>query len=229
MVHSGSPPARALDQARRPRVTKPPDERRREILDAATQLFRERGFDMTAVQAIAAKANVAAGTVYLYFPSKEAILVAIQEDFEAGLLARFAEIAEAVLAEEEASGEIATYQAVVDRLIDGIVAYGLERKAVCEVMARHLGRAAISSEDPILAGGLTEVLARVIREGVRLGYIHTSDPEMAAYLLNLAAVTAIGYAIAFEEEAMLDRVVRQTKELYIKVLAPTSADPSSAG
>jgi AcrR family transcriptional regulator len=199
---------------------KPPDQRRREILDAATQLFRDRGFDVATVQAIAAKAGVAAGTVYLHFPSKEAILGAIQEDFEAGLLDRFAEIAEAVLSEEETSGAITSYQEVTERLIDGVVGYSLERRAVCEVMARHVGRAGIASDDPLLAGGLTELLARVINEGVRLGYIHASDPEMAAYLLNLAAVTAIGHAIAFEDEAMLHRVVRQAKELYIKALAP---------
>lgn len=215
-----SKPPRALDQARRPRVTKAPDERRREILEAATQLFRDRGYDVATVQAIAAKAGVAAGTVYLYFPSKEAILAAMQEDFETGLLDRFGEIAGTVLAEEEVSGEIAGYREVVDRLIDGIVGYGLGRRAVCEVMARHVGRSSIAPDDSILASGLAELLGRVIREGVRLGYIHTSDPEMAAYLLNLAAVRSIGHAIAFEDEAMLERVVRQTKELYIKALAP---------
>jgi AcrR family transcriptional regulator len=227
---------RALDQARRPRVTKPPDQRRRDILEAATHLFRERGFDMAPVQAIAAEAGVAAGTVYLYFPSKEAILVALREDFEAGLLDRFSQIAEEVLAEEDASGEIVGYREVVDRLVDGIVDFALERRAACEVMARHIGRVPIVPEEPILAGGLTELLARVIREGVRLGYIHTPDPETAAYLLNLAAVTAIGHAIAFEDQRMLERIVRQTKELYIKALAPTGAsadedrqwDPASA-
>ncbi|MDP9068715.1 MAG: TetR/AcrR family transcriptional regulator [Actinomycetota bacterium] len=222
MVQSDpAPEGRALDQARRPRVTKAPDQRRREILDAATQLFRERGFDVTTVQAIAGKAGVAAGTVYLYFPSKEAILVALQEDFETGLLDRFAEVAAAVLAEEEATGQIVDYQEVVERLLDGTVDYSLGRRAVCEVMARHAGRAGIASDDALLTGGLTELLARVIREGVRLGYIHTSDPEMAAYLLNLAAVNGIGHAIAFEGDEMLARVVRQAKELYIKALAPS--------
>src|SRR5687768_3867825 len=118
---------KALDQARRPRVTKPADQRRSEILDSATELFRTRGYDVTTVQAIAGSSGVAAGTVYLYFPSKEAILVALQEDFEAGLLQRFAEISDAVLKEEDASGAIVSYQEVVERLIDGIVAYGLER------------------------------------------------------------------------------------------------------
>ena len=211
---------RALDQARRPRATKPPDQRRREILEAATELFREQGFDTTTVQTIATSAGVAAGTVYLHFPSKEAILVALQVEFEAGLLDRFAEISQAVLSEEDASGEIVTYQEVVIRLIDGIVDYGLEHRRECQVMARHVGRIAILPDAPIVTGGLTDVLARVIQEGIRLGYVHTSDAEMAAYLLNLAAITGIGHAIAFEDEATVDRVVRQVKELYIKALAP---------
>jgi AcrR family transcriptional regulator len=226
MVQSGpTSTPRALDQARRPRVVKPPDQRRRDILEAATRLFGERGFDPTTVQAIAASADVAAGTVYLYFPSKETILLALKEDFETGLLDRFAEISEEVLAEEAAQGEDVSYEEAIERLIDGLVAYSLERRAVAEVIATHVGRVGEFPHGPILAGGLTELLGRVIREGVRLGFIHTADPEMAAYLLTLASATAIGNAIAFEDEPMLARVVRGTKELYIKALAPSLPEP----
>jgi len=228
MVQSDRARPRALDQARRRRVAKAPDERRLEILDAATQLFLERGFDATTVQAIAGRADVAAGTVYLYFPSKDAILAALQESFEAGLLDRFAGIAEEVVAEEVASGDTIGYREVVERLVDGMVSYGLERRPVVEVIARHKGRMA-ALEGPILAGGLTEVLARVIREGVALGLIHTSDPEMAAYLLNLAAVTAIGHVIAYGDDAMVARAVRGAKELYIKALAPDPLTDDQAG
>ena len=211
---------KALDQARRRRVVKPPDQRRREILQAATELFGQRGYDLTTVQAVAARAGVAAGTVYLYFSSKEAILDALREDVEAGLLDRVASVAAAVLAEEDASGEIVSYQEVVARLIDGMVAFSLENRAATEVLARNLGRAA-STVDPLrLDSGLNDVLSRVTAEGIRLGYVHTSDPEMTSYLLNLAAATAIGHAIAFHDDEMLQRVVAQTKELYIKALAP---------
>lgn len=220
---------KVLDQARRRRVIKPPDERRREILEAATEIFRERGFQTSTVQAVATAAGVAAGTVYLYFPSKEAILTALQEDFEAGLLDRFAEISEAVLAEETETGEIVSYEEAISRLIDGLVDFSIEHRAVAEVIARHVGRKILTADSPLLSGALTELLTRVIREGVRLGYIHTSDPEMSAYLLNVASTTAIGYAIAFEDEKTLGRVVRASKELYIKALAPRSDEGRRKG
>ena len=213
---------RALDQVRRRRVVKPRDQRRREILEAAADLFGQLGYDVTTVQGIAAQADVAAGTVYLYFPSKEAILDALREDFEAGLLDRVAAVSTAVLAEEDASGEIVSYEEVVERLIDGMVAYSLENRTVAEVLARHVPRAAVVGDKLPLQSGLIDVLSRVISEGIRLGYVHTSDPEMTAYLLYLAAATAIGSAIAFHDDEMLKRVVAQTKELYIKALTPVS-------
>jgi AcrR family transcriptional regulator len=214
--------ARALDQARPRRVIKPADQRHKEILQAAAKLFHESGFSATSVPRIAREAGVAAGTVYIYFPSKEAILLELQEDFNRGLLDRFTEIAQQVLAEEDAAGEIVGYQEVVERLVDGMVAYALERRIETEVLAREVGRMTVAPRGPLLMGGLTELLARVIREGVRLGYIHVSHPEMAAYLLNQAAMTAIGQVIAFEDEKMLAQVVQQAKELYIKTLAPLS-------
>ena len=222
MVQSGSgEPAKVLDQARRRRVIKPADERRREILEAAGNLFRERGFEATTVQAVAAVAGMAAGTVYLYFPSKEAILLALQEDFQAGLIERFAEISDAVLKEEDASGEVIGYEEVVSRLIDGVVDFSLEHRAEAEVIARHAGRLPIASTSGRLNAPLTELLARVIREGVNQRYVHVSDPEMAAYLLNTASSATIGHAIAFGDDRELARVVRACRELYIKALAPS--------
>jgi AcrR family transcriptional regulator len=45
-----------------------------EVLDAALELFTQKGFAATRVDDIAARAGISKGAVYLYFSSKEAIL-----------------------------------------------------------------------------------------------------------------------------------------------------------
>jgi AcrR family transcriptional regulator len=57
------------------------DERRREILGAATRAFARKGYSATRIEDIAAEAGVAQGTVYLYFGGREEILVAAFEAF----------------------------------------------------------------------------------------------------------------------------------------------------
>lgn len=50
---------------------------RREILEAARELFFQNGYAGTTVEAVAGKAQVAVGTVYNYFESKSALILAI--------------------------------------------------------------------------------------------------------------------------------------------------------
>src|ERR1700693_286169 len=49
------------------------------ILTAALGLFRDEGFDSATMRGIAAKAGVAAGAAYYYYPSKDAIVMAFYE------------------------------------------------------------------------------------------------------------------------------------------------------
>lgn len=56
------------------RRRKEKEDRREAILAAAREIFFEQGIGRATVDAIAAKAEVAKGTVYLYFESKEAML-----------------------------------------------------------------------------------------------------------------------------------------------------------
>ena len=48
-----------------------------EVLDAALELFLEGGFAATKVEDVAKRAGLSKGTVYLYFPSKDALLEGI--------------------------------------------------------------------------------------------------------------------------------------------------------
>jgi AcrR family transcriptional regulator len=48
-----------------------------ELLDAALDLFVEKGFAATRSEEVAARAGVSKGTLYLYYPSKEELLKAV--------------------------------------------------------------------------------------------------------------------------------------------------------
>jgi len=77
-----------------PAPAEPPRRSRRkqarpgELLDAALQLFVEKGFAATRVEEVAARAGVSKGTLFLYFPSKEDLFKAVVRETIAG---RFAE------------------------------------------------------------------------------------------------------------------------------------------
>jgi TetR/AcrR family transcriptional regulator len=54
-----------------PKHTRRKEARPAELLDAALELFVEKGFAATHVEEVAARAGVSKGTLFLYFPSKE--------------------------------------------------------------------------------------------------------------------------------------------------------------
>ena len=54
-------------------------ERRREILDAATKVFSEKGFHAATLDDVAAEAEVSKGSIYIHFDSKEAMIDGLSE------------------------------------------------------------------------------------------------------------------------------------------------------
>ena len=63
------------------RISKPPQERRKEILDAAMEMFMKNGYENTSVSDIVQKLNVAQGLFYYYFKSKEEVFRAALEQY----------------------------------------------------------------------------------------------------------------------------------------------------
>jgi AcrR family transcriptional regulator len=88
-------------KTRRARTLLPPDQRRQQLLEAATWVFARKGFRRASVSDIIARAGVARGTFYLYFDSKERVFLAIVENFHRHVTGAIT----AVSADVNASGE----------------------------------------------------------------------------------------------------------------------------
>ena len=68
------------------------DATRGRILEAALELFRDRGFEATTMREIAAAAGVATGAAYYYFDSKDAIVLAFYDQAQKEMADRMEEV-----------------------------------------------------------------------------------------------------------------------------------------
>ncbi len=96
---------RALSSATVPAATRQrrKEARPQELLDAALDLFVEKGFAATRSEEVASRAGVSKGTLYLYYPSKEELL---KEVIRHNVVNQIAEGMEIVRAFEGSSSEL---------------------------------------------------------------------------------------------------------------------------
>ncbi|MFC4347280.1 TetR/AcrR family transcriptional regulator [Kordiimonas lipolytica] len=81
---------RQKDTQKRTRLN--PEERRRQLLDAAVELFAERGIGEAKHADIAKRTGVSVATTFVYFPTREALIDAVLDDVAEKNLAIFAEV-----------------------------------------------------------------------------------------------------------------------------------------
>jgi AcrR family transcriptional regulator len=86
------------------------------ILDAAARIFDERGYRATTTNHVAAEAGVSIGSVYQYFPNKDALLVALAERHLDEVADRFGE--RLMLLRDEQPPIAATVRSLVDLTVE---------------------------------------------------------------------------------------------------------------
>ena len=89
----------------------PRGDRREQLLAAAREVLSQHGYERTTVSSIAARANVAQGTFYLYFPSKEALPGALARQLHEALGA----------ATDRATEDASDLGAAIDALVAGVL------------------------------------------------------------------------------------------------------------
>jgi AcrR family transcriptional regulator len=69
-----------------PRISKEPEERKEEIIEAASKLFEEKGYEETMMSDVAQSIGISQGLPYRYFKSKLELLDAVASRFGAEFL-----------------------------------------------------------------------------------------------------------------------------------------------
>jgi AcrR family transcriptional regulator len=112
--------------------TKPAEQRRAELLAAGQALFLAKGVAGTSLDDVTQRAGVSKGLFYLYFSSKEDLVLALREQFSRALAERMRAAAEAVPASTgpastgpASTGSVSTERDWADRL-DACVRAGFE-------------------------------------------------------------------------------------------------------
>lgn len=178
---------------------------REAIEAAAVELFARRGYNATSMRAIAAAAGVRAAAIYHWYPSKEALLVGLQDDF----MERLTERVEAGIHHHDRP---ALRLAAAVR--EHVVYHGEHTREAfvtdSEIRALAEGprRALVAKRD-----AYQERFGEMVRDGIRDGSLRTSDARVATYAILLQCT---GVALWFDPEGPLG--LEQVAELHVELV-----------
>jgi TetR/AcrR family transcriptional regulator len=195
--------------------------RAQELRDAALALFVEKGFDATRIEDIAVRAGTSKGTLYLYYPSKDALLQAALDTRASEALA---EVRPA--AARDGSGVDALRQLLGD------VRAHLQDESVCSSLqlAMAEGRRFPNIVESWLCAvvrPLRALIAQAVLRGMDRGEFRKMDADVVAHSLLLPMFMSrlqrqVDLAGAPTERCLDEGFVAQHIELVLDGLVATS-------
>ena len=160
------------------RVSKSPEERKKEILDVAEELFTTKGYAETTINDILQKIGIAKGTFYYYFKSKEDVMDAIVDRFiEIGVRA-----AENIAQDSTLKAPEKIFQIIMAQNPDdsgkGKMIEELHRVNNAEMHQKSLVETILK---------LTPILTEVIEQGIDEGTFNTPYPKETVEVLLVSS------------------------------------------
>lgn len=156
------------------RVMKPPDERRQEFVNAARELFIKQGYEPTTMSQIAERAGVAQGTFYIYFSSKQDVLMAIMRE----LLEAVGDVIRGLA--ERTDLPVPT---ILRRVLTDCFTLVSQESRLVEAVYLQANYSLPVQLLEQLAPALLPVITGVIERGVREGSLKVTHPRLAADFL----------------------------------------------
>lgn len=156
--------------------------RREQILKAADRLLRHYGPNKTTVADVAREAGVGVGTVYLEFPSKEALVEELSRS-------RYRAVLDAMRARAAAAGcpFRERLSAVFDARLEAFLALADEGAHACDLV--HCVSSAVKTAEARFSEGEIELLIDVLRGGMEAGEFDVREPLAVARSLRRAYVS----------------------------------------
>ena len=147
-----------------------------ELLDAALDLFVEKGFAATRSEEVAARAGVSKGTLFLYFQSKEELFKAVVRENISG---RFKEWNDEFAAFEGSSAEMLGYcMNVWWNRVGATKASGITKLMMSE--ASNFPELALFYQHEVIQPGQA-LIRRVLQRGIDRGEFRPMDLDYAIY------------------------------------------------
>jgi AcrR family transcriptional regulator len=160
------------------RISKEPEERRNEILDAAELLFFTKGYGKTTVNDVLNAIGIAKGTFYYYFKSKEEVMDAVVMRFiDAGV----------VVAKRIAVNQKLT---VHEKLLQIIMAQKPDTESKSQMIEQfHQPDNAQIHQKSLVETilNIAPVLTEVIEQGIKENLFQTPYPKESVELLLIAS------------------------------------------
>ena len=153
--------------------SKEAEERKKEILDVAEELFTAKGYDSTSTTEILERVGIARGTLYYHFKSKEEILDALIDRIIQGMVSNIR------LALSDKS-------TALQKLISFVGAMKVDSAIGKEITDyAHKPQNALMHQkiQNSLLAVLTPIASEIIEEGIKEGSFSTSYPEETAEML----------------------------------------------
>jgi len=161
------------------RITKVPEERRRELIDTAERLFMEKGYEHTAISDIVKELNIAQGTLYYYFRSKEDILEAVVEKSIAVL-----EQNVILLTQDEGIDEAARLNAA----INGILGFVSQRNDFIDFLHQDINAVMHAKLEKATVERIVPILSDLVARGNAKGLFNIENPTETVLFLSTALV-----------------------------------------
>jgi AcrR family transcriptional regulator len=199
-----------LKKETKERITKDPEERRQELIDAAERLFMEKGYEQTAVSDIVREVQVAHGTFYYYFPSKEDILEAVIEKNIAELESNVREIMQ--------QRDLAT-AFKLNLMVNSIIGINVARRKLMDYLHEESNAVMHEKMERRTVDRLVPLLAEVVAFGAEEGCFSVQNPRETAEFLLASLVYFFHHPEIFANPRRSEKMRRTLETILGRVLA----------